>query len=97
MAGAGELGQLQAQAMRAGTGPQPIQACLAALAMRQSTVKAQECTDAELKLAQAQALGSPVEYRRWLSTYARTLARAYSLPVPDQGSQAVHDEQAKIS
>lgn len=86
--GGGELGRLQAQTMRAPAvasagqqqqrrQQQPIQACLAALAMRQATVKDQERTDAELKLAQALALGSPVEYRRWLATYARTLARAW--------------------
>ncbi|KAK9800894.1 hypothetical protein WJX73_007503 [Symbiochloris irregularis] len=75
-AGAGEMSRLQAEAVR-GAVPrqQPMQAALAALAMRQATIKDRERTDAELKLAQAQALASPVEYRRWLATYARMLAR----------------------
>lgn len=72
---AGELGRLQAQAVKAAPSPPPAQACLASLAMRQSAVKDQERTEIELKLVQALALGSRVEYRRWLTTYSRTLAR----------------------
>ena len=76
--GQGEMARLQAQAMQASRGgQQPAQACLAALSQRQSSTFDQERCDAELKLAQARALGSGMEFRRWLITYSQLLARKH--------------------